>query len=160
MVSARVVGAESVIRRFESLQGDVRGRVGQSMGSIVLKLQERVMRAKLSGQVLNARSGTLRRSIDQAVYQEGAQIRGVVGTNVEYARVHEYGFSGTVTVKEHLRLIKKAFGKDLKTPREVTVRTHSARVNLPERSFLRSALRDLGPAFFESMEQAAQAVTQ
>lgn len=159
-MSARVVGAESVIRRFESLQGDVRGRVGQSMGRMTLLLQNRVMRAKLSGQVLNVRTGTLRRSIDQAVYQEGAQIRGVVGTNVEYARVHEYGFSGTVTVKEHLRLIKKAFGKDLKTPREVTVRTHSARVNLPERSFLRSALREMEPQFFDAMDQAAQAATR
>jgi hypothetical protein len=43
----------------------------------------------------------------------------VVGTNVEYARPHEYGFNGTVTVKEHLRLVKKAFGKSLKTPKEV-----------------------------------------
>lgn len=159
-MSARVLGSERVIQRFQSLQGDVRGRVGQAMGGIVLKLQARVVRNKLNGQVLNVRSGTLRRSIDQAVYQDGSQIRGVVGTNVEYARVHEYGFNGTVTVKEHLRLVKKAFGKDLKTPKEVMVRTHAARVNLPERSFLRSALRDLEPAFFESMEQAAKAVTQ
>ena len=159
-MSARVIGSESVVRRFQSLQGDVRGRVAKSIGSVVIDLQKKVMKEKLSGQVLNVRTSTLRRSIDQAVYQDGAQIRGVVGTNVEYARVHEYGFSGTVTVKEHLRLIKKAFGKDLKAPKEVLVRTHSAQVRLPERSFLRSALSEMEPQFLEAMDQAAQAATR
>ena len=57
----------------------------------------------------------------------------------------EYGFSGTVQVKAHMREIKQAFGRPLKEPKFVQVRAHSANVNFPERSFLRTALRDLKP---------------
>lgn len=159
-MSGRVIGADRLTKFFGALPEELKQRVEKSMGRMVLKLQARVMRAKLSGQVLNVRTGTLRRSIDQAVYREDQAIRGVVSTNVEYARAHEYGFSGTVTVKEHLRLVKQAFGKDLKTPKEVLVRAHPARVNLPERSFLRSALKELNPEFFEEMEKVAEEVTK
>jgi hypothetical protein len=65
---------------------------------------------------------------------------------VKYGRAHEYGFQGTVSVKEHLRTIKQAFGKTLASPKTISVRGHSANVNLPERSFLRSALRELADA--------------
>ncbi|MFX6778543.1 hypothetical protein ABTH52_20150, partial [Acinetobacter baumannii] len=70
---------------------------------------------------------------------------GIVSTNVKYGRIHEYGFSGTVAVRESLRQVNKAFGRPIQT-REVAVRAHSRRVNLPARSFLRSALHDLADA--------------
>ena len=85
---------------------------------------------KLSGQVLKVQTGRLRRSINQRVTESDTGIEAKVGTNVEYARVHEFGFKGTVNVKEHMRLGNK-------------VRAHSRKVNLPERSFLRSSLQDM-----------------
>lgn len=171
-MSAKVVGVERVTKFFEELPQKAKEEAAKGMGRMVLKLQARVMRDKLSGQVLNVRTGTLRRSIDQAVYQDGIQIRGVVGTNVEYARVHEYGFSGAVTVKEHLRMIreqgrfslKAVKGRDMgmwvkkrgkETGSEVLVKAHSRMVKLPPRSFLRSALKELEPEFLEEMDKAA-----
>lgn len=88
---------------------------------------------KLSGQVLKVQTGRLRRSINQRVKESETGIEALVGTNVSYGRVHEFGFTGTVNVKEHMRKGKQAY----------TVRAHTRNVNLPERSFLRSSLNDM-----------------
>lgn len=88
---------------------------------------------KLSGQVLKVQTGRLRRSINYRITETDTGIDAKVGTNVEYARVHEFGFKGTVNVKAHMRQAKKAYA----------VRAHTRRVNLPERSFMRSTMTDM-----------------
>ena len=97
---------------------------------------------KVSGEVLNVRTGRLRRSINQIVLARGSEVTGIVSTPVEYAPPHEYGFKGQVPVAEHLRTIKAAFGRSI-APKSITVRAHLRSVELPERSFLRTALREL-----------------
>lgn len=44
---------------------------------------------KLSGQVLDVQTGTLRRSVGQEVSEDGLSTR--VGTNVFYGAIHEFG---------------------------------------------------------------------
>ena len=61
--------------------------------------------------------------------------------------------SGEVSVKAHLREIKKAWGKDI-TPRTVEVRTHSRQVNLPAKSFLRSAMEEMTPEIIQTLQQS------
>lgn len=153
-----VTGDKEVARNFGRITPAVRVELVKAVGRITLKLMRESVQNKLSGQVLKRRTGTLARAVTQSprTFEVGQTIVGTVGVNditgkggrapVKYGRAHEYGFSGTVTVKEHLRLVKKAFGKQLKSPVWSTVRTHSARVNLPERSFLRSALKALNTA--------------
>lgn len=121
---------------------EVKANLKTSITRMTLKLLRSVKQDKLSGQVLNVQTGRLRRSINQRVIATDSKIKGIVGTNVEYARPHEMGFSDDVTVKEHLRTIKKAFGKDIE-PKQVQVRSHTRKVVFPEKSFLRSALRDM-----------------
>lgn len=150
-----VVGDKEVARRFRSIPDGVRSRVTDTIGRIILRLQRKVMKDKLSGQVLRVRTGTLRRSIDQRMVTDGASVAGVVSTNVKYAKGHEYGAHGTVTVKEHLRLVKQAFGKPLKSPVWATVRAHSAKQNLPARSFMRSALAEMRTEIIAELEKAA-----
>jgi hypothetical protein len=69
----------------------------------------------------------------------------MVSTPVKYARPHEYGFHGTVDVREHMRTIKQAFGRPIE-PGRGHGSAHSMKMNLPERSFLRSALMDMESA--------------
>ena len=145
MITTYISGDAELVRKFESIPARLRDELTVGIGRAALKLQREVVQNKLSGQVLSVRTGTLRRSIDQVVTSEGNSVVGIVSTNVKYGRVHEYGFKGTVSVRESLRQIKEAFGKSI-TPKTVTVRAHSRKVNLPERSFLRSALRDLAGA--------------
>lgn len=153
MSSVSVTGT-AVIRRFEGMPEKLRQELNTSIGKLVLKLQRDVQNSKLSGQVLNVRTGRLRRSIAQAVSSTEKGVIGVVSTAVEYAPIHEFGFSGTQTVQQHLRLIKQAFGRQLKAPVSVTVKQHSRAVNLPERSFLRSALADMRPEVMAELEAA------
>lgn len=100
---------------------------------IAVDVSAHVKDKKLSGQALKVQSGRLRRSINFRVAESSTGVEAKVGTNVEYGRVHEFGFSGTVNVKEHMRKGKQAF----------KVSAHTRRVNLPERSFLRSTMTDM-----------------
>lgn len=121
---------------------------------LTIKLQGMVKQDKLSGQALNVRTGNLRRSINQKVEVDSATgPAGTVGTNEKYAPPHELGFRGEVQIREHLRTIKMAWGKPLSEPVIAQVRAHTKRMNLPERSFLRSALADIQPEITPTIEK-------
>lgn len=65
----------------------------QAMRMSTLFLQGRVQERKLSGQVLKVQTGRLRSSINTRVKKLGPlQVIGIIGTNVVYARAHEYGY--------------------------------------------------------------------
>jgi phage gpG-like protein len=152
VVAIDTSGLDAKLRRVPQ---QVEASVLRAVRRLAISLQGYVKTQKLSGQVLHVRSGTLRRSINQEVRQTGHAIQGTVGTNVSYARIHEYGFSGTVNVREHLRTVSKAFGRPLASPVTQTVRAHTKNVNLPERSFLRSALKDFEPRILSELKAAA-----
>lgn len=138
---------------FSQQSAKVQREVKKTVVRLVLKLLRKVKQDKLSGQVLNVRTGRLRRSINQRVTESEGRIDGLVGTNVEYARAHELGFTGSVTVKEHMRLIKKAWGHSIK-PKQVEVKSHSRAVKFPEKSFLQSALREMQPEIMTELQDA------
>lgn len=153
MIKAEIIGGDKVLAYMAGIFPRVRAAARQSITRSLFELVAEVKSQKLSGQVLRNRTGRLRRSIHKSdVVDSGNEISGTVGTNVQYAAVHEYGFAGTVTVKAHMRMIKQAWGKALKNPHEVSVRSHGRQVNLPERSFLRSALKEMAPAFIARLQ--------
>jgi phage gpG-like protein len=161
MISGYLVGDAEVVQRLDALGPKLRDEMKVGIGRAVLKLTNMVKRDKLSGQVLMPRTDVLRRSIGYALSDEGSKVAGIVSTNVKYARAHEYGFKGTVSVRESMRTIKQAFGRPI-APVTVTVRAHSMKMNLPERSFLRSALADLeaSGAIRAELEAAITRATQ
>ena len=152
--------------------------VVRAMNRITIGLQARVKAEKLSGQVLHVRTGTLRRSINREVRASGSagMIEGIVGTNVEYAAAHEYGFDGTVTVRAHVRRISTKFksealqsqngkaatiarwvgrsGKNRFVKGYADVAAHARHMHLPERSFLRSALKEYEPVARIELQRA------
>lgn len=133
--------------------------VHETIQRLTIKMQGHVKDKKLSGQVLNVgkRGGRLRRSINQKFNATGPSGPvGTVGTNVSYARVHELGFSGDVQVREHMRKIKEAWGKPLAEPIEIAVRAHTRAMNMPVRSFLRTALADIQPEVLPSITAAVE----
>lgn len=143
MIQGTIIGSEQVAAKFQRLQSEAMPRLQERIARVVTKLQGNVVAGKLSGQVLKVRTGTLRRSIHNDVTVTGSTVTGIVGTNMEYAAFHEYGFNGSQNVKEHIRTIKTAFGKTLKSPVKATIRAHARKVNYPEHSFLRSALTEM-----------------
>jgi phage gpG-like protein len=154
-ISAEVVGSSKVVERLRALTPNIRSAVYQRVVRLTIALQRHVVADKLQGQVLNVKTGRLQRSIQQATTNSETSVTGIVSTAVKYARAHEYGFSGTVNVKEHMRTIKMAFGKSLKEPVTVQVSAHTMKMNLPERSFLRSALADQREEILQGIREAA-----
>ena len=155
MIKGEIIGGESLVARLDAVGPKIQTKIETTIQRLVLTLMANVQRDKLSGQVLNVRTGRLRRSITQRMQGLGTtSVSGIVGTNVEYARAHEMGFQGTVTVKAHLRMMTKAFGKPVKDPHQIQVNSHSRNMNIPEKSFLRSALNDMRPEIKEKLKAA------
>ena len=144
MITVQVTGDDAVVARLAALPGRVAAKLRAAIQRAVFLLVAAVKGRKLSGQVLKVRTGRLRRSVNGRVVEAPGLISGQAGTNVAYAAAHEHGFTGVVTVKAHLRTIKEAFGRAI-TPVAAAVAEHTRHMQLPERSFLRSALRELAP---------------
>lgn len=155
MIKGQVTGDKEVIARLQGMPERIRREVLRSTKILAIALTRHIKEKKLTGQVLKNRTGTLRRSINYRIDEGTEKISGIVGTNKEYAAVHEYGFQGTVQVKQHMRMQRQAWGRPI-SPREVLVRAHTAKMNLPERSFLRSSLREMADQIRAEYEAAAQ----
>ena len=155
-IDAVIVGDEEVQARFHRAAGEIDGKLADSMGRITIRLQAHVVRNKLSGQVLKVRTNNLRGSIHQEVIRDGSGIVGRVGTNVEYAAFHEYGFNGAQSVREHMRTIKMAFGKMLKEPKKIVIGAHTRHVDYKGKSFLRTALQDQHEEIVTALNEAVK----
>lgn len=114
-------------------------------GSSFQKWKERKANAaRNKGRAILVDTARLKRSIRKI---EVAPLQATFGTNVPYARAHNYGFKGTVNVRQHRRAkignIKVSTGrsdKPFKTKKSITgfgsVRAHQRRMNLPQRRFI------------------------
>jgi HK97 gp10 family phage protein len=157
MIQGWLVGDAELVARMSAMPGKVNQGLVRAVTMLSLKLAQKVMADKLSGQVLKVRTGTLLRSITSRVDAGDTNVSGIVGTNVAYAHRHEYGFQGTEQVKEHLRTITQAFGHEIKAGSATfTVHAHSRKVNYPEHSFLRSALSEMEGEIKTTLEQSVR----
>lgn len=168
MISAQFRGLEKVKDRLERLAPQVNRNIEQALTREALHLVGYIQANKLSDQVLHVRTGRLRRSITARFEGQGTgTFRAYVGTNVKYARAHEYGFEGSVNirehkVKEHTRMQKIAFGKLMTNPRRVTVKehtvaAHTAHLNIKARPFLKPSLEENAPRITKNIRAAITA---
>lgn len=166
-----ITGEAAVINKFVTLSENASPALKRAMTRAAILLQRYVKQNKLSGRPgLNVQTGTLRRSIAYTVEEpQRGTIVATVGTNVKYAGVHEFGFKGVVSVRAHMRQIKSRnkskyvpvrFNKNstrIKLQQSESgvafVKAHARKMNIPERSFLRSSLRELGPQLMAEVEQ-------
>jgi len=104
---------------------------------------------KNKGRGILIQSGRLKRSI-RVAYRSGSFI--VIANDVPYARAHNEGFKGTVTVKAHKRkkYTEKKVGTgvyNIRTRKErkkrvteitgqISVKSHTRKMNLPKRQFM------------------------
>ncbi len=140
-INARVTGAERVQIQIQGMGDVLKAELRTKSRSLGFRILAHVKAEKLSGQVLKNKTGRLRRSVNFRETESETEIGGSVGTNVEYAAAHEYGFQGTVNVRAHLRSITQAFGRPIE-PKQITVSAHPMTMNIAEKSFLRSSLND------------------
>lgn len=134
-MAATIVGQEQVERVLELAGPQLRQALNAALEVQGVKLAQYAKFHKLSGQVLHVRTGTLRRSVHSTANDSDPNHFYVdVGTNVPYGAVHEFGFQGLVSVREHLRRAKSG--------KESIVRAHTMHMNLRARPWLRPSLQE------------------
>jgi hypothetical protein len=142
MIDLQMLGGADVARALDRLAPRLDEELADSMNGLGARLAQAIRQDKLSGQLLKARTGRLQRSIREIVQKDGAILSASISAGGRSAIAQEFGFRGTVSVRQHLRQIREAFGRAI-APRTIAVKAHPMRMDLPERSFLRSALREL-----------------
>lgn len=125
IVTVSVVGDAAMIARLRAMPANVRLELTNAVRDETIYEAGYVKDRKLSGQVLNVRTGTLRRSITFGAGTSRIEvglnrIMGIVGTNVIYGAIHEFG--GLV---HRVSSLGKAFT-----------------AHYPARSFLRTTLQE------------------
>ncbi len=141
-LDVRIIGDQGVLATLRGMTPQVVSAATASIRRSTMRVLARA-KEKVSGDVLKNRTGTLRRAINQRVETGGSRVVGTVGIKLTYAAAHEFGFKGTVNVKSHLRMMRVAWGRPVANPHKITVNAHPTKMNLRERSFLRSSLKDL-----------------
>ena len=155
-------GFDEATARLDACPAALAAALAAKAAELAAALADRVRTDKLSGGVLDVRSGALRDSIAASVSAGGDGVRATVGVSgdVKYAAIQEYG--GKTAAHEILPVKAQALaflaGGGLRFASKVE---HPGSV-LPERSYLRSTLdemRDdivaaLAGAAAESLERA------
>lgn len=142
MITFVLQGDREVFAQLGENSDEARFGIARTVTRLGLET-ELLTKQKLSGQVLRVRTGLLRASINSRVTEGASQVTATIGTNVKYAGIHEFG--GKIHVPE-IRPVKAralAFRVGGKTVFAMSARAHDVRI--PERSFLRSALREMQP---------------
>lgn len=158
MITAYVVGADALIARLEAVPDKLHAALVTAIARSALQVQRRAME-KLGGPVLKVRTGNLRSSINvQGPSDSASGIYASVGTKVVYAGVHEFGGQTAphVITPRNARVLAFPLGGKTVFARRVN---HPGS-RMPERSFLRSSLRELAPTIRAELERAiGQTVT-
>lgn len=156
MPTATVVGAQELSIKFASMPGKLHKALLKTMFKVSSDLEYYVKTQKLEGQVLNHITGRLQGSIHSTAKDGQDRIEGrVYSAGCNYAAVHEYGFVGIVTVKEHVRT--SVFGRSVPA---FTVPAFSRSMNMPMRSFLRSSLADNDNKILDEFSEAVAGATR
>lgn len=96
---------------------------------------------------LGVRTGRLRQSFRPSKARiVGRAVASAIGTNVIYMGPHEFGLTGIVEVKAHVRTPAK------RKPHEV--RAHTRNVNVPSRSPIRKGIADRAGAYGTAVSAA------
>jgi HK97 gp10 family phage protein len=149
VIEARLAGDDRLLARLKALPDAARAGIGRAMLQLAQQLQDKIRSDKLSGQVLEAHSGTLRAGIAYDFTDDGTAFTVTVGSALRYARFQEFGTSASYEILPRTARVlafpwkgeARFFKKIMHPP-------------LPERSFLRSALAELGPGIEAGLREA------
>lgn len=143
MLSLEIIGDKELVDRLNAGPEDVRRALRAKVTSLTLRLEAHVKQDKLSGQVLHARTGALRRAVASRVQEVNEKITGTVyvSNDVKYARIHEFG--GRTSAHEIVPVKAKALAFMMGGKQVFFKRVQHPGSRMPERSYLRSSLDDM-----------------
>lgn len=147
MLNVTITGDKQVSANLKQMPDQMNKSLTKAITVLTLQLKDYIIRNKLSGQVLNHRSGALWRSIQQKVSSSNTEVVGTVFSSgdVKYAAIHEYGGiikhpGGTPYYVSELLGGKAFFMNKLDHPNAPVTKAHD--IPMPQRSFMRSSLKD------------------
>jgi phage gpG-like protein len=137
----------------------VRQALSNKANVLALALEAKIQQ-KLSGTVLNTRSGALARSIIATVDDAAAGVSVRIGASgdVKYAAIHEFG--GTIPPHEIVTDKAKALAFLVGGKQVFAARVNLPAVTMPERSYLRSSLAEMADEIREGLGEAVSEATQ
>jgi phage gpG-like protein len=162
MIRAWLENADEVIARFDGFPETLRSELERTVKKLTMDLAKKAKDEKLSGQVLNRKTGKLSRSITPSFEFDAGSTFGIVGTNLSYGRAWELGFGraigagarggpgarGGITLM--LASAKARYYRDHPPGR----RTYAPR------SFLRSALQEMAQEIRSQINQTVRDTTK
>lgn len=130
--------------------------VKTEMNAETLNLLAYIKDEKLSGQVLNQRSGNLKNSGFVEIEQGSGQITGFVGfgRTVPYAAILNYGGSIEIPEVSGKLMVFNRGGATV-----FTMKHRAFTVNMPARNYLETSLEEREPAITQGFRDAIAAVT-
>ncbi|SEJ55983.1 hypothetical protein [Frateuria terrea] len=158
MIGVQITGDTALVTKLEETTGKIKAAAKTSLDMWATELAGYIKMSKLSGDPLHRRSGKLSSSVYPDKRETADTISGGAraGLDVPYPKAHEYGMQRNVVVSAFHRMQTMAWGKPMANPREVLVNQHSSYVNLPERSYMRSALREQAPEGIAELRAAVK----
>lgn len=149
MVIQVSVGDNALLARLNAMPDKVRSSLKAGMTKLALDLIEYIKSTHLSAPEgfsatdLHRVSGQLQRSLQQKVTADDRGVSALVYTDKTtqaYAYIHEYGASFN-------KMVHMAWGKEMKEP-------HEAHFNYPDRSFMRSSLKEQTEVITDGIKEA------
>jgi hypothetical protein len=140
MITAHLVGDTELIARFAAMPGGLQQGVARAMTRLSLEGQ-RLSQQKVSGDVLNVRTGVLRSSINaKPTTVTASSVMGGWGTNVSYARPLEMGVPHSWEIRP-----KSARALAFEIGGRTIFAAYVTHPPMAPHSFMRSALREMTP---------------
>ncbi len=133
-VGMKVIGSVKLAKQLERLSDKVPSAAKSSMIYACEFVRGYIVKYKLSGQVLKRRSGHLAGSITSEVRGSNeSDVVGRVGTNLKYARIHEFGGDIRPVRAKALHFF---IGK---------IEIFTQHVKIPKRPYIKPAIEELAP---------------
>lgn len=160
IVNITITGAKEADKKFRRISLAIGAALYVKATELALRLEAHVKTQKLNGQVLNRKSGALARSINNKVTRT---VNGVIAKvfssgDVKYAGIHEYGGKTAPHIIEPKKAQALAFMMGGKM--RFFKRVNHPGSRMPERSFLRSSLREQSQEISTGFKRAAVEAAQ
>ena len=157
MITFTITGDGPTLERLTVIQSELFSRLERKINLLNTRLQQKIQNEKLSGQVLQQRSGKLKRSIE-VIPASIDRVSGVVSGGVQgaggpafYGKFHEFG---TTRSYEIVPVTKQALSFLIGDKRVFAKRvTHPP---IQERSFMRSSQEEMKEEIISGLQQTVQ----
>ena len=155
MLTVQLAGADALSERLQNAPAAIQSALRTKAADLAERLRKHVTDDKLSGQVLQTRSGALKASITAEVDDDGGQIvaRLFSAGDIKYAAIQEYG--GRTAAHDILPDKAKALAFLVHGAPVFAKVVHHPGSQIPARSYLRSALADMGDQIVAEFRDAA-----